>query len=203
MGGGARQLRVMRRLYYELWRDNLDPAVIDAVGVAAGGAGVQVRGDWLGLGEDGDEAWLDLPAPTGVAVEWSARGPGAAMELCVWGPALAGELTEAEFGRRLAMALGRPLLLGDCHIFPLSYMMARADCAIVHVVVRDDDALTLLPEDPADPDYWERDVLFEPDTPLPTATAAELAARPDPPDHCITFGGRCPKRKFRCVPVAR
>ena len=80
-------------------------------------------------------------------------------------------------------------------------MMARADGAIVHVVVRDDDGMALVPDDPADPHYWERDVLFEPDAPLPAATAAELDAQPDPPLHCVVFGGACPKRKFRCVSV--
>jgi hypothetical protein len=193
----------MRRLYYVLWQDDLDPALVEAVSAGAGGAEVQLRGNWMDLGKDGGDATLDLPAPAGVAVEWTAPAPGAAMELCVWGPALADDLTEAQFGRRLARALRRPLLFSDCHLFPLTYMMAREDGAIVHVVVRDDDGMALLPDDPADPDYWERDVLFEPDALLPTATAAELEARPDPPDHCIVFGGRCPKRKFPCVSVRR
>ena len=39
----------MRRLHYELWQDDLDPTVVEAVRVAAGGAEVHVRGDWLGL----------------------------------------------------------------------------------------------------------------------------------------------------------
>ena len=191
----------MRRLYYVLWQDDLDLALVEAIGIASGGAEVQLRGDWMGVGKDGGDASLDQPAPTGVAAEWSARGPGAAMELCVWGPALADDLSEAQFGRSLAQALGRPLLFSDCHVFPLTYMLAREDGAIVHVVVRDDDAMSLLPEDPDDPDDWSRDVLFEPRAPLPKATAAELEAKPDPPDHCVTFGGRCPKRKFRCVSV--
>ncbi len=191
----------MRRLYYVLWQDDLDAALAEAIGVASGGAPVQLRGDWIGVGGDAVGAPLDQPPPTGVVAEWGTRGPGAAMELCVWGPALADDLSEAQFGRSLAKALGRPLLFSDCHVFPLTYMLAREDGAIVHVVVRDDDAMTLAPDDPDDRDYWARDVLFEPHAPLPKATAAELEATPDPPDHCVTFGGRCPKRKFRCVSV--
>ncbi len=192
----------MRRLFYLLWQDDLDPALVEAIRSAVSGAELVLLDTWWGLAKDGedDPAGPDIP-PGAVAVEWSARGPGAAMELCVFGPGVPDDLSPPQFGRRLAKALGRPLLFSDCHVFPLTYMMAREDEAIVHVVVRDDDGMALVPDDPDDPDCWARDVLFEPDAPLPAATAAELDARPDPPLRCAVFGGACPKRKFRCVSV--
>jgi len=194
----------MRRLFYLLWQDDLDPALVEAVRVAANCTEVVLLHTWWGLAKDGGDDPPEPAIPPGaVAMEWSARGRGAAMELCVFGPGLADDLSPPQFGRRLAKALGRPLLFSDCHVFPLSYMMARENGAIVHVVVRDDDGMALVPDDPDDPDHWARDVLFEPDTPLPAASAAELDAQPDPPLHCAVFGGACPKRKYRCVSVRR
>jgi hypothetical protein len=192
----------MRFRYYALWQDDLDERLLAAIRFAADGAEVQLRDTWMGLPKDrGDDApWEDVPSGA-LAVEWDAVGPGAAMQLCVFGRVLGDDVSQAQFGRRLALALGRPLLFSDCHLFPLTYMMAREDGAIVHVVIRDDDAMSLLPDDPADPDYWERDVLFAPGAALPATPDSALDAQADPPGQCVVFGGGCPKRKFRCVSV--
>ena len=90
----------MRRLFYLLWQDDLDPALVEAVRRAADSAELVLLDTWWGLAKDGGDAPPEPAIPPGaVAVEWSARGPGAAMELCVFGPGLADDLSPPQFGR--------------------------------------------------------------------------------------------------------
>lgn len=188
----------MRIFYFVLWQDDLDQPLVDAVGAAAGGLPVVLSQAWNGMSKDGaaeDPPEFDVPAGV-IELEWRTRGPGSAMQLAVYARPLPADVGVAEFGRRLARALGRPLLFSDCHVFPLSYFMAREDGAILHVVVRDDDGMALLPDDPKEPDSWERDVLFAPSQPLPMP-ADDLRA--DPPERCGVFTGACPKRTSLCV----
>jgi hypothetical protein len=191
----------MNRLDFILWQGAPDHALVDALAAAAGMDDVVVLTTWNGCVK-GSWDFPATPEATGaVNLEWLDLGTGAAMAIEVFGSAIGPGLGRPEFGRRLARALGRPLLFGDCHLFPWTYMMAREDGAIVHVVVQpgDEAGFVLLPEDPSHPDHWERDVLFGPDDPLPVTTAETLASRLSPPGHCAIFGGACPKRKFRCV----
>jgi hypothetical protein len=189
----------MRRLNFCAWDEHVSPAFLEAAITAAGASEALLLKTWNGV----EKITWDIPAtdppPAQLYVEWLTGGPGNASQVQLFGPAIADDCGEPAFGRRLARAWGKPLLFSDCHLFPGSWMMAREDGAIVHVVIRDDDTMALLPDDPADPDYWPRPVLFGPGDPLPVPTAAELAARPDPPDHCVVFGGRCPKSLQQCV----
>jgi len=191
----------VRRFDFILWQDDMDASLAAAIGVAAAASEVvELSSSWWTAPKQGavDVPLLDL-APGAVAVEWFSNGPGTALQISVFGPALGAVDFVAAFARRLALALGRPLLFSDCHVFPLVFLMAREDGAIVHVVVRDDDAMALLPDDPGDPDYWARDVLFAPGDRLPHPGPEEQRAPGAPRTRCAIFGGPCPKRRLRCL----
>jgi hypothetical protein len=193
----------MREYNFCAWRSAPDAAFLAAVARAAGVGETElaVLDTWNFVNKT-DPMAPDVEAPqASVYVEWVEIGEAAvSCQIRIFGPAIREDEGEPVFARRLARESSEPLLFSDCHIYPNTWMMAREDGAIVHVVVRDDDAMTLLPDNPADPDYWERDVLFAPDAPLPPTTAAGLDARIHPPERC-KFGGRCPKKKFVCPAV--
>ncbi len=188
----------MQRRFFIAWLAEPDERLLQAIARAMGIAAPRLLPTWWGC----DKETGDLPDPAPeeglVNVEFNTCG-ARTMELQVFGPAVS--MPTAALARAIARADGRPLLFSDCHLFPFTYMMAREDGAILHVLVRSDDAVVddfeLLPEDPANPDYWRRDVLFAPDDPLPPP----LVARADPPAHCAVFRGPCPKRQERCVPI--
>jgi hypothetical protein len=192
--------RILERRFFIAWLPEPDERLLLAIARATGVAEARLLPTWYGC----DKQTGDLPDPEPeegpVNVEFDSCGAGT-MQLQVFGPAVS--MPTAALGRAIALADGRKLLFSDCHLFPFTYMMAREDGAIVHVVVRSDhdivDDFELLPEDPADPDYWRRDVLFAPGDALPPP----LVARADPPEHCAVFRGPCPKRQQRCVPIRR
>ncbi len=189
----------MERRFFIVWLPEPDERLLRAIARATGVAEASLLPSWYGC----DKQTGDVPDPEPEAwpvnVEFDTYG-ARTMQLQVFGPAVS--MATAALGRAIALADGRPLLFSDCHLFPFTYMMARADGAIVHVVVRSDDGgddFELLSEDPADPDYWRRDVLFAPGDALPSP----LVARADPPEYCAVFRGACPKRQERCVPIQR
>jgi hypothetical protein len=188
----------MQRHFLVAWLPQPDARLLDAIATAAGVAEAQLLPTWWGCGKDSLNA-PDLGLDEGaVNVEFDTCGERA-MQLQIFGPAVS--LRTAALARAIALSDGRPLLFSDCHLFPFSYLMAREDGAIVHVVVKSDeeaiDNFELLPDDPASPDYRRWDVLFAPDAPLPPA----LVERADPPAHCAVFRGACPKRQFPCRPI--
>ena len=191
----------MRDYYFCAWRTPPDAAFLSAVAKAANvdAHNARLLDSWDHV-DKADPFGPEVEPPKAqVYVEWTPAGDSlVTCQIHVFGPAIREDESEPSFARRLARLSGWPLLFSDCHVYPNTWMMAREDGAIVHVVVRDDDDMTLLPEDPREPDHWARDVLFAPDDPLPQPTAAELDARGDPPDRCKAFGGACPKRKFLC-----
>jgi hypothetical protein len=190
----------LERRFFIAWLPAPDARLLQAIARATGVDAVRLLPTWYGC----DKQTNDLPDPK------PEDGPGSVefercgvrtMQLQGVGPAVS--MATAALARAIALADGRPLLFSDCHLFPFTYLMARADGAIVHVVVRSADEVAddfeLLPDDPAAPDYWRRDILFAPGDALPPPRVAQA----DPPEHCAVFGGPCPKRQERCVPILR
>lgn len=188
----------MQRFFFVAWLPRPDARLIAAIARAVGVADARLLPTWWGCEKQTGNLPHPEPDEGPLNIEFDTCGERT-MQLQVFGPAVS--LGIAALGRAIALSDGRPLLFSDCHLFPFSYMMAQEDGAIVHVIVRPDEGVgndfELLPDDPADPDFWRRDVLFAPSDPLPPP----LVERADPPTRCGVFRGACPKRQERCVPI--
>ena len=151
----------MERRFFIAWVPEPDERLLRAIARATGVAEARLLPTWWGC----DKKTYDMPdsgpEEGALFVEFETCG-ARTMQLQIFGPAVS--MGTAALGRAIALADRRPLLFSDCHLYPFTYMMAREDGAILHVLVRSDDAVAddfeLLPDNPADPDYWRRDILF-------------------------------------------
>ena len=182
--------------------DGVTQELVRAIAHAAGTMDIAVLSTWNGC----DKVSWDLPGEmertAEVNVEWLLRSGRFRLDLRVWGRGIPDTRTEARFARDVARTLGRPLLFSDCHLFPWSYILARQDGAILHVLVRpnEGDSFDLMPETPAfegDTDFFAPELLYASGDPLDDA-GTQIPERSLPPEYCRIFNGPCPK-SLKCA----
>lgn len=196
---------------------SVDQTFVDAVAAIAGLSNVLVLDTYWGgdretgkLAEEIDTREADL------YIEWRRFKGRYGLAVDMYGPKpLRETLSEAEFVRRLAMTLGRRMVISDCDANPWSYLFIEPDGSLHHGYMRTDDedgnaVYDLVHElDPSDPSYIEELVVWPAGRAWPIKPA-------DAPDHmppeirrfcraspgdegklCESFWAPCPKQGLK------
>ena len=176
----------MQRVHLLSDLPSVDQTFVDAVAQVGGVRDVLVLDTFMGLDRE-TGAMADTPdhRRADIYIEWRRVRGQYGLEICLFGPPTpAAPMSEAEFARKLAIELRRPLVLSDCHANPYSYLRFNPDGAIYRVFTRVDDedgnaSFDLVCDlDPDDPDYIAASLIWPVDEPLPPKPA-------DAPEHMV------------------
>jgi hypothetical protein len=132
--------------------DAVDARLIGAIAAITGETDIVSLDTWSGV----DKTTWDLPEQSDarearIFLEHLRRKGRFGLDLQIFGHGLP-DLSSAEFARRLAHALARPLLISDCSLFGFSWFKVDPDGAVAEVVsvIGDDDCFDLLSDLPPD-----------------------------------------------------
>lgn len=188
---------------------DIDSAFIAAIAMITGTTDVLLLDTWNGV----DPVTFEMPEDdreAAVYVERYRRPGRYGLDVSIFGAhRIEPNVSEAEFVRRLARAVGRALVISDCDANPWSWFRFNPDGSIERVyTVNDADDGTILYDlacdlDPADPGFLSSEAIWP--------AGAQLPPKPeDAPDQmpramqtfcdgaakgglCETFWAPCPK----------
>jgi len=183
--------------------DALDERFLGPFTALAGTRDVVVLDTYRGLDKQtGEMSETEDAQNAAIYIEWTRRKGRFGLDINAFGPGLPRDVTRAQFARKLAALLDRPLLVSDCSLFGFSWLKHDPDGAIWEVVsdVNDSDNFDLLCDlDPSHPDFTPAKLIFAADEPLPTRAPEEGTRYCEQHDartlRCAHFGdvGGCPK----------